>query len=584
MIKRIFLTFLITFLTLVAANAQLRRSVAIVRPHLSDYGKETYLEISRFFRDRKISDLANYFKSLTEDEGFGSGFVIQGRDEWDLYVITNGHVVVFSDHVTLEFQDYDDKHLVLEGCPVIFRDDFTDIAVIRVPMGAKGNVQALQLADEFPRDGQDVWSAGYPYLLDGPSWQFGKGNVSNERLTAWQVGHPDYSVFVQHSAPLANGNSGGPLLIGSPFDGNLRVVGMNTWILMGRQNANFAIHLDILKAALERMKTATGYSQDPETLIKSKVEAFIDMMKAEEWDWYDANRFISQELVAEQGWALFKNGLPGMGSEDSNGWVARFNDSPLEALNEFIYFRLYEELNENGDNLKLVSVDYLASEMGETLFRTGILFGKKILYFDWRYEAGGWKILAAGVPGAGLKGPKSIAFKAEAENDAAKGEKVKKAMPQDGYGLTAGLRFVLGNTEMPSIDGWISTVSAEIGYAFSITRSMTLDITVSTRDAIYPLQSGGVHFGTLFGAEVGFTYGYVVPIKKASMIPFLRIGGGPAWDTLLNIGPNFLVKPALGVVLMTSEKFGFQLRLKSDIAIGAGLHIQGLSVEAGLVL
>lgn len=576
MIKRFVVAGILYLFASAGLYAQLRNSVTIVRPHLSEYGKDTCMEIARFFRDRDAKDVADYFKSLTEDNSFGSGFVIQGRDETELYVVTNGHVVVFADYVTLEFQDYDESYLVLENCPVIYRDDLADLAVIRVPNGVPENVQALSLADKSPNDGRDVWSAGYPFLLDGPSWQLGKGTVTNERLTVWQVGLQEYSVFIQHSAPLSNGNSGGPLLIGSPFDGNLQVVGVNTWILMGSQNANFAIHLDVLTGALQRMSEVTGYNPDQESLVQSRANDFIAMMKAEEWDMYDASRFISQHLVAEQGWSVFRNGVSGVGSAESKDWIERFYHSPLEALNQFIYFSLYDELHDNGENLELVSIDYVASETGETLFRTGIQYGKKIIYFDWRYETGGWKILAAGVPGAGLKGPKAVAVKTKVV-------RVKEEMPADGYDLPSGFRFSLGNTELPTVYGWVSTVSVELGYAFTLGRAMTLDVVGSRREAVYEVSESLQTCGIFYGVDVGLTYGHILPLNKVSIIPFLKMGGSAAWDTVYGKGPYFVMKPVVGATLMTSKRFGMQVRMGPVLAFDSGILVQGVSLEAGLI-
>lgn len=75
--------------------------------------------------------------------------------------------------------------------------------------------------------------------------------ISNRRVIVEDLGPAEHAVYTQHFAPIDPGNSEGPLLTENPADlSTIRVVGINTWMIRGRQNANFAVHLEKLKAAI----------------------------------------------------------------------------------------------------------------------------------------------------------------------------------------------------------------------------------------------------------------------------------------------------------------------------------------------
>lgn len=272
------LSFVLFFFVGAILSAQVRESVVVVRPRLNDEGVAAYHSISGFFRNKNLGDLADYFDSLTKG-GFGSGYLATDRYGRSI-VVTNRHVVTFSDSATVTVINDEGKEKSLEGCPVVYEDADIDCALLLLPQGAFEGAVRLELAESVPVDGEAVWSAGYPSLFGKPSWQLGKGVVTNRRVVVDSIGLPEYAVFTQHSAPIDPGNSGGPLLVGDPANpSSFRVVGINTWVMLGRQSANFAVSLDKLREAIERVPDP-GKPIEPADAVRAKAESLVGSLMA----------------------------------------------------------------------------------------------------------------------------------------------------------------------------------------------------------------------------------------------------------------------------------------------------------------
>jgi len=148
----------------------------------------------------------------------GTGFYINNKG----YVVTNEHVVenCSSTWVNTGLNDFR---------AVVFRKDIDlDIAVLKIDNKTPNFAKFGQV-----RTGEDVMALGFP-LSDklGLEIKATKGNVSS---LSGAGGDQDY---LQFTAPIQPGNSGGPLLNEGGF-----VVGINTAALVGEkfQNINFAI-------------------------------------------------------------------------------------------------------------------------------------------------------------------------------------------------------------------------------------------------------------------------------------------------------------------------------------------------------
>ena len=151
----------------------------------------------------------------------GSGFFI--NDHGDL--VTNYHVIEDACSADVQLQDgdvYDVKY-------VLAYDPLIDLAVLRIDLS--GN-DYIPTAKEPASTGDTIYTLGSSLGYTGT---FSDGLVS----TASRV--IDGVDYIQITAPISSGNSGGPLI-------NTRgeVLGVNTWEDPEGQNMNFAVNIQEL--------------------------------------------------------------------------------------------------------------------------------------------------------------------------------------------------------------------------------------------------------------------------------------------------------------------------------------------------
>jgi len=183
-----------------------------------------------------------------DGRGTGSGFVVDG----DGTVVTNYHVVQGARRITAEFNN-GEKVEVIGYLKV---DPGHDLALIRVAR-PKRAFTILPLADKLPSKGDDVVTFGAPQGLkftttDGIVSAIRRGDeiqrvlFESYRQDIYRMlGYHPNALWIQTSAPISGGNSGGPLV-----DMYGRVVGVNTWRHVEGQNLNFAGAVEMVRDIL----------------------------------------------------------------------------------------------------------------------------------------------------------------------------------------------------------------------------------------------------------------------------------------------------------------------------------------------
>lgn len=146
-------------------------------------------------------------------EGTGSGFVINSNG----LIVTNYHVVDSAEEIFVVFKGHGGEPKIINAEILVVREDL-DLAVLR--MGYRG-LSALKIRSNALNKAETVFAIGYPALAD--LGLFNKEELSEQDMNVIlessmtkgilsRVVTFEWGKLVQHSAILANGNSGGPLV------------------------------------------------------------------------------------------------------------------------------------------------------------------------------------------------------------------------------------------------------------------------------------------------------------------------------------------------------------------------------------
>lgn len=170
--------------------------------------------------------------------GTGSGFIVKPSG----VVVTNYHVVAQAHSASVLFSD--NRSSQVSGYLNLDRDK--DLAVLQVEWRHE-DLPVLKLSDKVPRKGERAIAFGAPL---GLSFSTSEGIVSGIR-SPLELLHTNLRLnvsWIQTTAPISPGNSGGPLV-------NMRgeVIGVNTAAsTQGAQNLNFAISAEDVRKVLRK--------------------------------------------------------------------------------------------------------------------------------------------------------------------------------------------------------------------------------------------------------------------------------------------------------------------------------------------
>jgi serine protease Do len=171
-------------------------------------------------------------------EQVGTGVIVDERG----YVVTNRHVVVGAEYVSLRLADGTEL-----SARLLSEDARCDLAVLRVV--ASKPLQALPLGPGSDlMVGETVIAVGHPF---GYTHTVSTGIIS---YVGREIPLPDGGTLgnlIQINASINPGNSGGPLL-----NINGEMIGINVAVREGAQGIAFAINADTVRQALCKMLPA----------------------------------------------------------------------------------------------------------------------------------------------------------------------------------------------------------------------------------------------------------------------------------------------------------------------------------------
>jgi V8-like Glu-specific endopeptidase len=187
--------------------------------------QETVAEVVKRSSDAVV--LIVISNSSGQETALGSGFLISADGE----IVTNYHVIREAHSAIVRLSN--GAFFPVNG--VLASDADKDLAIIKV--GGK-NLPFLTLGDiDKVHIGDHVVAIGSPLGLEG--------TVSDGVVSA--IRDVESKKWIQTTAPVSHGNSGGPLL-----DLNNNVVGVITWGVQEGQNLNFAATCSEVKALLAK--------------------------------------------------------------------------------------------------------------------------------------------------------------------------------------------------------------------------------------------------------------------------------------------------------------------------------------------
>jgi len=197
--------------------------------------------------------IRNFFgQSMTyETEGAGSGIIIRKDDE-NLYIATNNHVVSGSKTVTVQFSDESLCSAEIKGL-----DAKDDLAVITVKLAdlSEETKNAISVAELGDSDSIKIGSAAIAIgnaLGYGQSVTTGVISAVNREISSQddKTGETVVSTVIQTDAAINPGNSGGALLNASG-----QVIGINSAKMSDTsvEGVGFAIPISLAKPLLEEL-------------------------------------------------------------------------------------------------------------------------------------------------------------------------------------------------------------------------------------------------------------------------------------------------------------------------------------------
>jgi serine protease Do len=341
------------------------------------------------FEKRGYSDAAksidNYLKGLS-----GSGFVYVTEDG-SCYIITNEHVVAQSESLSITFEKQDGAKTTYDNLRVLVVDEEKDLALLYFDTGVKPFTQGLSFIDRPIDEGEDVFAAGFPGLGNTAIWQFSRGTISNVAARLPKSANSDETIgpYIQHTAQIDPGNSGGPLLeTAEGVPSGYAVVGINTLSAFIRQAANYAIPTDQVKTFL-----TTALSKEPvneRELIAKKVDDFIKGLRSDKAVYGHIAQYLTGACTASNAeYAILEllEKAPRPVLEDID---RTFSNNPVEGMNVAVAWLVENSMRTRSGTLKVSLESIDSNDKGGFLVTFNV--NDKLVKSEWVKEYGVYRL------------------------------------------------------------------------------------------------------------------------------------------------------------------------------------------------
>ena len=356
-----------------------------------------------------VKAIALFLKGST-----GSGFII-GDASGQNYVLTNNHVVAQAYNLSITFERQDGFKKNWQGLKIIAADEETDLALLAFAPGDKPVERGLAFFTGTVEEGEEVFSAGFPGLGIAALWQFGNGRITNA-IARFPKSLDDETLmgpFIQHSAQVDPGNSGGPLLVPQrSAPSGYAVAGINTLSALWRQAANYAVPVNTVEAfvnaALHPMPD-TYRSQ-----LDQRLSKFIEGFAADKAVYPHIAGFLSSDCIGENAEYAISEVLEKAPRQVQQGFIGKLEDSIVGGMGYAVGWVIENAIHKQGAAIKAVVKEVNGS--GED-YNVIFTINGKDYESTWKREYGIWRIRTFGNVASG---DKSLVAKKEAKREAEK--------------------------------------------------------------------------------------------------------------------------------------------------------------------
>lgn len=375
--QRLFTSFAAFCVGVVSYAAELRESVCYIKE-----SKNTSLNcdnVANALQNKSFFSAARKVRDYAGGESHGSGFVIKD-DKGKLIVVTNKHVVDDAKYVDLTFE-VNGAEVKYARCPVVFVSKNVDIALVNFPSN-EVNVPALKFNKDKIKDGSDVWTAGYPALGDKPSWQLGKGVMSNNSVKDEFFGNVDSVAVYQHTAQVDPGSSGGPLLV-KDKSGDFVVIGINTWKASYRENTNFSIPIRYYNSVATNDEIAASTTVNKSNDVEETAKQFLEEVKKKD---ADLSSYVANEMLFDMDESAV-SALIDNASETRK--IELRTKAPVPVMKSIVGEFVFNKVK------KIEEVEYSATVKDGDNYKSTYLYKGKEIEVNWKESSDGYKIVSS---------------------------------------------------------------------------------------------------------------------------------------------------------------------------------------------
>jgi serine protease Do len=331
--------------------------------------------------------------------GFGSGF-LYSDERGNFYVITNNHVVAQAYNLSITFERTDGARTRIDNLRIIALDVENDLAILALPAGQRPLVaEGLTFLTRDIQEGEEVFSAGFPGLGLTPLWQFGSGRVSNAfaRFPRSLNDETMMGPFVQHTAQIDLGNSGGPLLVSQAnAPSGYAVAGINTLTGVGRQAANFAIPVDIVQRFIY-----DALNPNPETFraaLNDRLSEFVRGLEVNRAVYPHIAEFISSVCIGENAEYAYEEMFDRAGRTVIRSFIEKGRENFIGAMSIAIAWTIEDSIRTGAGALRTSIKEVSGSGEEYTVVFT---INNRDVSSVWIREYGNWRIRSFGTVAAG---------------------------------------------------------------------------------------------------------------------------------------------------------------------------------------